>query len=287
MASGNGGDTCELWSGFDISGVAGNYQSIAGILAGFTFAAFTVILDRSHQKPAGEHQTDRRGVEYEKLTGIALIAAFFGLLFASFQYGTLAGERGCALTGGRAASEGLLGDVMFAAAIGILVYGLVQFAASSSAALAKHIRLIVVVLVPPVVFSFAEIRLMDLAISLGTPEEHRPLQPLWDHANRLAAPVGLTILAGCAALWFVGAPRRRSASPPGRIARATQTALPYLTIVFVVIARIRSVEALPTVDPGAHISPGEAWIWVITLTGLVLLQSIALAFQRSVDSFTP
>lgn len=287
MGAENGADSCELWSGFDISGVASNYQSIAGILAGFTFAAFTVILDRWHRNSVGGESVDRRGLEYEKLTGIALIAAFLGLLFASFQYGTLAGERGCALIGGRAASEGLLGDVMFAAAIGILVYGLVQFAASSSASLAKHIRFIVVVLVPPIVFSFAEIRLMDLAISLGSPEEHLPLQPMWNDANRLGAPIGYTILGGCALLWCIGARRRRSAKPPGRLARATQTMLPYLTITFVVVARIRSVEVLQTIDPSAHIAPAEAWIWVALLTGLVLVQSVALSFQRSVDTFEP
>jgi len=276
MGTGNGDDSCELWSGFDISGVASNYQAIAGILAGFTFAAITVVLDRSHRKHAGEYSLDARGAEYEKLTGIALVAAFLGLLFASFQYGILAGERGCALTGGRAASEELLGDVMFAASISILVYGLVQFASSSSAALAKHARFIVVVLVPPVVFSFAEIKLMDLAISLGSPEDRQPLQPLWDHANRLAAPLGLTVMAVSCALWFAGAKRRRSPSPRGRIVRTSQTALPYTT-------RIRSVVALPTIDPHSHITPGEGWMWVALLSVVVLLQSAALSFQSGVE----
>ncbi|MGB3664631.1 hypothetical protein [Mycolicibacter algericus] len=287
MGSGNGGDNCELWSGFDISGVASNYQAIAGILAGFTFAAVTVVLDRSHRKHAGGHPVDVRGAEYEKLTGIALVAAFLGLLFASFQYGILAGERGCALTGGRAASEELLGDVMFAASISILVYGLVQFAASSSAALAKHARFIVVVLVPPVVFAFAEIKLMDLAISLGSPEDRQPLQPLWDHANRLAAPLGLTVMAVSGALWFAGAKRRRSPSPRGRIVRTSQTALPYITIAFVMYARIRSVVALPTIDPHSHITPGEGWMWVTLLTVVVLLQSTALSFQSGVEISDP
>lgn len=280
MGTGNGGGSCELWSGFDISGVASNYQEIAGILAGFTFAAVTVVLDRSHS-------LDRRGAEYEKLTGIALVAAFLGLLFASFQYGILSGERGCALTGGRAASEELLGDVMFAASIYILIYGLVQFATTSSAALAKHARFVVVVLVPPVVFTFAEIKLMDLAISLGSSEDRQPLQPLWDHANRLAAPVGLTVMAGCGALWFLGARRRRSRSPRGPMVRAAQTALPYITIALVMYARIRSVVALPTIDPSSHITPGEGWAWVTLLTGVVLLQSAALAFQSGVETSEP
>lgn len=287
MGTGIGGDTCDLWSGFDISGVASNYQAIAGILAGFTFAAITVVLDRSHRKHTGDHPVDVRAIEYEKLTGIALVAAFLGLLFASFQYGILSGERGCALTGGRAASEGLLGDVMFAASIYILIYALVQFASTSSAALAKHARFIVVVLVPAVVFAFAEIKLMDLAISLGSSQDRQPLQPLWDHANRLATPLGLTVMAVSGALWCIGAKRRHSPSPPGRVARASQTAIPYITIALVVGARIRSVEALPTVNPSAHITPAEGWLWVAVLTGVVLLQSAALAFQRGVDRLEP
>lgn len=287
MGTGNGGDSCELWTGFDISSVASNYQAIAGILAGFTFAAITVVLDRSHRKQTGEYSAELRGAEYEKLTGIALVAAFLGLLFASFQYGILSGERGCALTGGRAASEELLGDVMFAASISILVYGLVQFASSSSVALAKHARFIVVVLVPPVVFSFAEIKLMDLAVSLGSSQDRQPLQPLWDHANRLAAPLGLTVMAGCGVLWFAGARRRRSRSPRGRVVRTSQTALPYITIALVMYARIRSVVALPTIDPHSHITPGEGWMWVTVLTVVVLLQSTALSFQSGVDISDP
>jgi hypothetical protein len=283
VGAGDSADPCVLWSGYDISGVASNYQEIAGILAGFTFAAITVVLDRSRRHRASEGVSPRL-IEYEKLTGLALVGAFFGLLFASFQYGILSGERGCALTGGRAASEELLGDVMFAASIYILVYGLVQFASNSSGGLAKHARFIVVVLIPPVIVSFAEIKLLDLAVSLGSAETRQPLQPLWDHASRLAVPIGLGVMAGCGAVWGVGLKRRRSAAPSGRLPRLAQTALPYLTIAFVMYARARSVVALPTVDPGSHISPAEAWLWVGLLTSLVLVQSTALSFQKGVDN---
>jgi len=287
MPTGSGAQSCVLWSGFDISSVASTYQAIAGILAGFTFAAVTVVLDRSHRHRVDGKSVGARGIEYEKLTGIALVAAFLGLLFASFQYGILSGERGCALTGGRAASEELLGDVMFAASIYILVYGLVQLASSSATALAKHARFIVAVLIPPVVVCFAEIKLMDLAISLGSTEAQQPLQPLWNHANRLSAPIGLTILGGCGLLWWLGSTRRRSTAPPDRFSRFTQTALPYLTIVIVICARIHSVVALPTVNPAAHITPGEGWLWVVLLTAVVLVQSTALSFQKGVDGFDP
>lgn len=114
MGAGANADPCALWSGYDISGVASNYQEIAGILAGFTYAATTAVLDRFRRNRVGE-QGSTRLPEYEKLTGLALVGAVFGLLFASFQYGILAGERGCALTGGRAAAAELLGDVEFAA----------------------------------------------------------------------------------------------------------------------------------------------------------------------------
>ncbi|WP_234812152.1 hypothetical protein [Mycolicibacter longobardus] len=280
MSTGRFADACILWSGYDISGVASNYQHIGGILAGFTFASITMVLDRFHRSRISTHPPDAREIEYEKLTGIALVSAFLGLLFASFQYGILAGERGCALTAGRAASEELLGDVMFAASIYILIYGLVQLSANSAVSLAKHARFIVVVLVPAIAVSFAEIKLMDLAISLGSEEEQQPLQPLWDHANRLAAPIGLTVMAVCGLMWLLGAQRRRAEPSPGRTARAAQTALPYLTIAFVICARIRSVVALPTVNPEAHITPGEGWLWVSLLTAVVLVQSMALSFQK-------
>ena len=283
MGAGDNADPCALWFGYDISGVASNYQEIAGILAGFTFAAITVVLDRFRRNHVADGVSTRL-LEYEKLTGLALVGAFFGLLFASFQYGILSGERGCALTGGRAASEELLGDVMFAASIYILVYGLVQFAASSGTGLARHARFIVVVLVPPVIVTFAEIKLMDLAVSLGSAEARQPLQPLWNHASRLAAPIGLSVMAVCAMVWGLGARRRRSAAPPGELPRLAQTALPYLTIALVMYARIRSVVALPTAQPESHISPAEGWLWVALLTGLVLVQSTALSFQKGVDN---
>lgn len=177
----------ELWSGYDISGVASNYQAIAGILAGFTFAAITVVLDRSH------------------------------------RHRIAADERGAR----------------------------------------------VAVLVPPVVVSFAEIKLMDLAVSLGSPETQQPLQPLWDQAHGLAVPIGLSVMALCGA--------------SGRIARGTQTALPYITIGFVMGARIHSVVGLPTADPTSRITAGQGWTWVLLLTGMVLFQSVALAFQKGVE----
>jgi len=191
----------ELWSGYDISGVASNYQAIAGILAGFTFAAITVVLDRSH------------------------------------RHRIAADERGAR----------------------------------------------VAVLVPPVVASFAEIKLMDLAVSLGSPETQQPLQPLWDQAHGLAVPIGLSVMALCGACWLLGSKRRHSAAASGRIARGTQTALPYITIGFVMGARIHSVVGLPTADPTSRITAGQGWTWVLLLTGMVLFQSVALAFQKGVE----
>lgn len=280
-------DPCTLWSGYDISGVAANFQAIAGILAGFTFVAITVVIDRSRHNRIDGNLLAARDAEYEKLTGIALVSAFLGLLFAAFQYSVLSGERGCALTNGRAASEELLGDVMFGASIFILIYALVEFAAGSAPALARHARFIAAVLVPSVTVCFAEIKLLDLAVSLGSPETHQPLQPLWDYANWLSVPVGFTVMAVCGALWYLGMKRRRADSSSGRIARTAQTTLPYLTIAFVLCARARSVIALPTANPTSHISPREAWLWVILLTAVVLAQSTALSFQKGGEGPRP
>lgn len=77
-------------------------------------------------------------VEHETLTGVALMNAFLGLFLAAVQYSLLAGENGCALTGGRAASAELLGGVSFVASVYMLLYAVVQFVSGSAGTLTKH-----------------------------------------------------------------------------------------------------------------------------------------------------
>lgn len=275
---------CELWTGFDVSLVARNYAQLAGLLAGFAFVVINLVLDRAYRRRSDGHSPDPREVEHETLTGVALMNAFLGLFLTAVQYSLLAGEQGCAIGSGRATSAELLGGISFVASLYILLYAVVQFVSGSAGTLIRHCVFIVAVLVPPIAVFFVEATLTDLALSLGDPQTHRPLQPLWDDANRLSVPITVAIAVVCAIGWFLGRARRRSESPIGPMAGRIRTAFPYLSTVVIIAAIVRSMAALPKTDVASHLDSTEAWFWVAVFAVLMLVLSTALSFQRGVEN---
>jgi hypothetical protein len=71
--------------------------------------------------------------------------------------------------------------------------------------------------------------------------------------------------------------------PAGRITQQLQTVVPYITVVVVAAVMVRSIMGLRYASPAAHISPGEAWLWVGLLAVALLVQSTALSFQKGVE----
>ena len=276
-------DSCVLWTGFDMSVVARTYAQFTGILAGFAFVVINLVLDRAYRRRGEGHALEPREVEHETQVGISLVCAFLGLFLTTLRYGLLAGESGCSLTAGRAASVEVLAAVAFAASIYMLLYAIVQFFSGSSRVLAKHCVFTLAILVPPISFFLVEDTLTHLALSLGNPETHQPLQSLWDWATRLAIPLPLTLGAVCAALWYMGIGRRRSVSPPGRIAQRIRMIVPYITVGVVSAVIVRSIMALRYTSPAVHISPAEAWLWLAVLGVALAVQSGALSFQKGVE----
>ncbi|WP_409429124.1 hypothetical protein [Mycobacterium sp. SMC-11] len=275
---------CELWTGFDVSLVARNYAQLAGLLAGFAFVVINLVLDRAYRRRSDGHSPDPREVEHETLTGVALMNAFLGLFLTAVQYSLLAGEQGCAIGSGRATSAELLGGISFVASLYILLYAVVQFVSGSAGTLIRHCVFIVAVLVPPIAVFFVEATLTDLALSLGDPQTHQPLQPLWDDANRLSVPITVAIAVVCAIGWFLGRARRRSESAIGPLAGRIRTAFPYLSTVVIIAAIVRSMAALPKTDVASHLDSTEAWFWVAVFAVLMLVLSTALSFQRGVEN---
>lgn len=82
---------------------------MAGVLAGFAFVVINLVLDRGYRRRGDGKPRGASEVEHETLTSVALMNAFLGLFLSAIQYSLLAGENGCSLTGGRAASAELLG----------------------------------------------------------------------------------------------------------------------------------------------------------------------------------
>jgi hypothetical protein len=283
MVTGQIADSCILWTGFDPSIVARSYAQFTGILAGFAFVVINLVLDRAYRRRADGRSQEPREVEHETLIGIALVCAFLGLFLTTLRYALLAGESGCALTNGRASSAEVLTAVSFAASIYLLLYAIVQFFSGTAGILAKHLVFILTVLVPPIVVFFVEDTLTHLALSLGDPETHRPLQSLWIWANRLAVPIPLAVLFVCAAVWYIGAETRRSVSTGGSVALILRTVVPYITVAISAAAIIRSIVALRYANAAVHLTAGEAWLWLGVLALALLAQSTALSFQNGVE----
>ena len=202
-----------LWTGFDISIVAQELRAIRRCPR-----RFCVCRHKPRARPRlptpRRWQTARQPdeVEHETLTGVALMNAFLGLFLSAVQYSLLAGENGCALTGGRASSAELLGGISFVASVYLLLYAVVQFVSGSAETLAKHCVFIVAVLVPPIGVFFIEATLSDLALALADPGSRRPLEPLWSDANDLSVPIALTVLVVCATVWRIGRGTRMAES---------------------------------------------------------------------------
>jgi hypothetical protein len=283
MPTGQIADSCVLWTGFDISIVARNYAQLAGVLAGFAFVVINLVLDRSYRRRGDGKSRAAHEVEHETLTGVALMNAFLGLFLSAIQYSLLAGENGCSLTGGRAASAELLGGISFVASVYMLLYAVVQFVSGSAGTLAKHCVFIVAVLVPPIAVFFIEATVSDLALALADPTTRQPLQPLWDDANNLSVPIALAVLIVAAAVWRVGRKRRLSETPSDPRVQTLRTALPYVTVVVVISAVVRAITALPVRNPAAHLAAGEAWLWVAVFAALMLMQSATLSLQTGVE----
>ena len=67
------------------------------------------------------------------------------------------------------------------------------------------------------------------------------------------------------------------------LVQTLRTALPYITVVVVISAVVRAVTALPVRNPAAHLSAGEAWLWVAVFAAVMLVQSAALSLQAGVE----
>lgn len=276
-------DSCNLWTGFDISIVARSYAQFTGILAGFAFVVINLVIDRAYRRRGEGRPLEPREVEHETQVGIALVCAFLGLFLTTLRYALLAGESGCALTGGRAASAEVLTAVSFAASIYMLLNAIVQFFSGTAGVLAKHCVFVLVVLVPPISVFLVEDTLSHLALVLGDAEKHQPLQPLFDWAVRLAIPIPLAVGFIGAVAWFLGIKRRRSEEPAGRFARQFRAVVPYITVVVVAAVIVRSVVKLRYANTATHIDPGEAWLWVGVLSVALLIQAAALSFQKGME----
>lgn len=270
---------CELLHGFDVSRSAGLYSQLAGVLAGFAFAAIMLLLSRQHRREslngaADEHEEDSRFV-----TGLG--CAFVGLVVASVSYAAISAELDCALVDGRAASEMVLAGVAFAFSIYTLLFATVQLL--SAVNLSTHLRFIVCVVVPPIVILFVTAVLSDLAITF-TDSGNIAEAPLWSTTHAAQEWLPPAVFVVCLAVWWLTRPVRRGPGKPGRLVSRCLTYWPYTSLLLVGIAIWRSISGSSSFETAAFIGPVEALVVVAVCAAAVVVQSLCLCVVRGSDA---
>jgi hypothetical protein len=277
---------------FDISATAGMYSQLTGVLAGFAFVAITLVLAGDHRRKGEEVAGDVRETTTDVHVLLALVAAFLGLIIATLEYAVLAGERACGLMLGRAASEEFLGGIIFAFAVFVLLYAVVQMVAHSGLPrIGEHVRVIVTLFGPPLAILFLAVAAQDVAntpwLSVGLSTVQPQHTQFADVIEWLALPLPVVMLLMCSAIMLVGwrwrmrkHRFRRSRLPHehdfGRIA------FPYMSLVLVIGPAVRS-AMLSSLDASAHISHWEVVIWLSTCFVWLLVQTALLSFARDLD----
>jgi hypothetical protein len=286
---------------FDISGTAGLYSTAAGLLAGFAFAALMYLISQRVDVLGGGATKGKSSPQFGDTTKhvlLALVFAFVDLILVTLAYSFLAGERGCALTQGRGASEELLGGVAFAFSVLTLLYAIALMVdALNLDDLAEHVRFLVAVLGPPLAIFLVSLGARDIAWAPWVPGSYanalyRPQTGQFvEHIGSAGVwiPVGVGIL--CLTSWAMGMRHARRSQigevRPRRLFAAFKWRdsliwYPYIGFVVVLVAIIRSTD-LPENEPSAHISHMETWLWLGVTSSLLVVQSLILSFARHVE----
>jgi hypothetical protein len=295
---GNDRTSGDLWILFDYSKSAGYFSQLAGVLAGFTFLAITLLLNRQHRRgteadAAEEHRQDDQIVT-------ALGCALLGLVTAAALYALLAGEQPWSLVSGRVLSRSVLAGVAFVFSLYTAFFAAVQLV--SAAGLGAHLRFIVAVLTPPAVVAFIVATLDDLALALENapnqpPAPGEPIRPRWTpgsaglwayahHAMTWSIPIVFVL---CAVIWLAGLRWRHATRGAGRLGSALRsvvsaglTYLPYVSLTLVAWTVWRT-ALLSRMEPGAHIDSDRAKWLIWTCVVILVLQSACLSLIRGAD----
>lgn len=114
-------------SDFDILTTAGLYSQLAGVLAGFAFAALTLILsvhlaEGARRDPADTRESRLRAHQAQADAALVLTVAVVSLVLSAVAYAVLAGGR---TSGSRSASEELIAGAGLVTSVTILFYAVV------------------------------------------------------------------------------------------------------------------------------------------------------------------
>jgi len=108
---------CKTILCFDITKASGYYSQMAGVLAGFAFAAIILLIQ---SQPLGQPNQQQRANLQKVL--ISFITAFLGLVITTFLYAVVSGEE---VMAPRAMTLGFVSSIAFSIAVLDLFYGVV------------------------------------------------------------------------------------------------------------------------------------------------------------------
>jgi hypothetical protein len=289
-----------------MSTTAGLYSTFAGVLAGFAFAAIALVVPGTFGRRAEEGKggaDDLQSKAPDSHVLFALLIAFVGLLLATLEYAELAGEQGCALVQGRAASEELLGGVAFSFAVLTLLYALALLIENANVGniVTEHFRFIVVVLAPPLAILLVGLGAQDISYvpwKLSSPEWTAQSGAFVRHVEFTTELLPCVVLTLCVVVWLTGrGTRKRKPSidapqtafqttpdvpipKPRRRWRETPTwflIYPYLSLGTAIAAVVRATN-LGVTKPAAHLSHGEVWGWLFACAVVLTVQSMVLSY---------
>ncbi|MFI5712932.1 hypothetical protein [Kribbella sp. NPDC051620] len=259
---------------------------MTGVLAGFAFAAITLVLQGAHRRASAASRDVDDVVDVHVL--VSLTCAFLSLLISTLAYSVVGGERSCSLVQGRAASEEFLGGITFAFAIFCLLYSIVHLVSHAGVPrVVPHVRAIIIIVGPPLTILFLSTAALDVASTPWKLEDGNYLPRVSGFSDALLVAewaLPLCVLVLCSLMWRMGSTRRRSAGSAEASSRwiSRWTIYPYTCLGLTIVAEVRA-AFLPVTDPGASISPWQVWAGLILCTVVLVAQSASLSFEAGVD----
>jgi hypothetical protein len=213
---------CPTEVSYDFTMIARAWGSLAGILAGFAFAAVVQTITR----PTGDKERDAHVV-------VALIAAFIGLILATMLYAVLNGENPQALVQGRGPAEELLAGTVLGFAAMSLMYALVVMIDSRDLPkAATGARLMIGVLLPALVTLEVALGALDnifAEIVQQTIDKRSCRQGIYNHFQVFGAWLpSLSVFVISTLAWVI---RSRISA----WAAALKDAIPYISVLLAVV----------------------------------------------------
>lgn len=282
---------------YNIAATAGYYSALAGILAGFSFAAIILVIPGSFSRQSGPQEAPAEAIGSDLTDAhvlVALLVAFVGLIISTVQYAELAGESSCAEILGRAENEEVLGGVLLAIVCVTLLFAVVRLLehARVGGVVTGHFRFMTAVIAPALALYLVGLAVQDASYAPW-------IRPAAKNEIFGRAPGGFEILVRhlsyelpasllivCLLMWvaqwcLMG--RVIPILPIETPLRArTQWALyiyPYLSLALILLAVAWS-SSLADWNPRSQMTHAEILGWFLVCDSVLAVQSGSLLFLR-------